>query len=75
VPEALEWCAEQGLDLEPMATSFFLGRETVMPQPGAAMPYWQEKLFATLYRNARTAADFFRLPPNQVVELGTRVIL
>jgi KUP system potassium uptake protein len=75
VPEALEWCAEQGLDLEPMATSFFLGRETVLPQPGAAMPYWQEKLFATLYRNARTAADFFRLPPNQVVELGTRVIL
>ncbi|HTY99868.1 MAG TPA: KUP/HAK/KT family potassium transporter, partial [Rhodocyclaceae bacterium] len=75
VPEALEWCAEQGLDLEPMATSYFLGRETVLPQPGTAMPYWQEKVFAAMYRNARTAADFFRLPPNQVVELGTRVIL
>ena len=34
-----------------------------------------EKVFAAMYRNARTAADFFRLPPNQVVELGTRVIL
>jgi len=75
VPAALEWCAEQGLDLEPMTTSFFLGRETVVPRVGAAMPVWREKLFATLYANARTAADFFQLPPNQVVELGTRVSL
>ena len=75
VPAALEWCTEQGLDMEPMTTSFFLGRETVMPRVGTAMPYWREALFATLYRNARTAADFFGLPPNQVVELGTRVTL
>ncbi len=75
VPAALEWCAEQGLDIDPMATSYFLGRETVVPTVGAAMPYWREKLFAALCRNARTAADFFRLPPNQVVELGTRVAL
>ena len=75
VPAALALCAAQGLELEPMATSYFLGRETVLPQPDSPMPYWQAKLFATLYRNARTAADFFRLPPNQVVELGTRVTL
>jgi KUP system potassium uptake protein len=75
VPAALEWCGEQGLDLEPMTTSFFLGRETVMPQVGDDMPYWREALFATLYRNAGTAADYFGLPPNQVVELGTRVTL
>ncbi len=75
VPAALEWCAEQGLDMDPMTTSYFLGRETVVPRVGAAMPYWREALFAGLYRNARTAADFFRLPPNQVVELGTRVTL
>jgi KUP system potassium uptake protein len=75
VPAALEWCAEQGLILEPMTTSYFLGRETVMPRVGSEMPYWREALFATLYRNARTAADFFGLPPNQVVELGTRVAL
>ena len=75
VPAALEWCAEQGLDMEPMTTSFFLGRETVVPRVGAAMPYWREALFAGLCRNARTAADFFGLPPNQVVELGTRVTL
>jgi KUP system potassium uptake protein len=75
VPAALEWCGEQGLELEPMTTSFFLGRETVVPRVGADMPYWREVLFAGLCRNARTAADFFGLPPNQVVELGTRVTL
>ncbi|MBX7201121.1 MAG: potassium transporter Kup [Rhodospirillaceae bacterium] len=75
VPEALEWCVEQGLDASPMETSYFLGRETVVPRIGSALPYWREALFATLYRNARSAADFFALPPNQVVELGTRVAL
>ena len=75
VPAALEWCGEQGLDLDPMTTSFFLGRETVVPRVGAEMPNWREALFAGMCRNARTAADFFGLPPNQVVELGTRVTL
>ncbi len=75
VPEALSRCAAQGLVIEPMATSYFLGRETVVPDRGGEMSYWREAIFATLYRNARTAADFFRLPPNQVVELGTRVSL
>ena len=75
VPAALEWCAEQGLDMEPMTTSYFLGRETVVPRVGAAMPYWREAIFAALCRNAGTAADYFGLPPNQVVELGTRVTL
>ena len=75
VPAALEWCGEQGLDLDPMTTSFFLGRETVVPRVGAELPYWREALFAGMCRNARTAADFFGLPPNQVVELGTRVTL
>ncbi len=75
VPTALEWCAEQGLDMEPMTTSYFLGRETVIPRIGAAMPYWRETLFAAMCRNAGTVADYFGLPPNQVVELGTRVTL
>ena len=75
VPAALEWCAEQGLEIDPMNTSFFLGRETVVPRVGDEMPYWRESLFARMYRNAGTAADFFSLPPNQVVELGTRVTL
>jgi KUP system potassium uptake protein len=75
VPEALAACASKGLEFEPMTTSYFLGRETVVPDRNGEMAYWREALFATLYRNARTATDFFRLPPNQVVELGTRVSL
>ena len=75
LPAALALCAEQGLVFEPMTTSYFLGRETVMPRVGSAMPYWREAVFAALYRNAGTAADFYGLPPNQVVELGTRVAL
>ena len=75
VPAALEWCAEQGLALHPMETSFFLGRETVVPKIGAGMAQWREKLFVTMFRNAGTAANYFRLPPNRVVELGAQVVL
>jgi KUP system potassium uptake protein len=75
VPAALGACVGHGLDFEPMTTSYFLGRETVVTHPGAAMPYWRQSLFATFHRNASTAADFFKLPINQVVELGTRVVL
>jgi KUP system potassium uptake protein len=75
VPAALALCSGCGEPFEPMTTSYFLGRETVVPDAGGEMSYWREALFATMHRNARTAADFFRLPPNQVVELGTRVSL
>ena len=75
VPAALQLCSAHGLRIEAMETSYFLGRETVVPDNGGDMVYWREAIFAAMYRNARTAADFFRLPPNQVVELGTRVSL
>jgi KUP system potassium uptake protein len=75
LPEALAWCADSGLDLEPMETSFFLGRETLVPGIGAGMQAWREKLFVAMFRNAGDAAGFFRLPENRVVELGTRLAL
>ena len=75
LPHALEWCAEQGLELDMMDTSFFLGRETLIPRIGSEMPFWQEKLFIALFRNAGSAASFFKLPPNRVIELGTQVVL
>ena len=75
VPAALEWCTEQGLELNPMQTSYFLGRETVVPKVGASMVQWREKLFVAMFRNAGSAASYFRLPPNRVVELGTQVVL
>ena len=75
LPEALEWCAEQGLRLDLMDTSFFLGRETLVPKPGTEMALWREKLFVAMYRNAGSIAAYFKLPPNRVVELGSQVVL
>jgi len=75
VPAALEWCREQGLELDPMQTSYFLGRAKLLPTPKSDMALWRERLFTAMYRNAGTAADHFRLPPNRVVELGAQVSL
>jgi len=75
LPYALEWCAEQGLDLDMMDTSFFLGRETLIPSLGSEMVMWREKLFIAMFRNAGSLTSFFKLPPNRVVELGAQVVL
>jgi KUP system potassium uptake protein len=75
VPAALEWCCEQGLELDPMRTSYFLGRAKLLPSKKGEMAQWRERLFNSMYRNAGTAADHFRLPPNCVVELGAQVSL
>jgi KUP system potassium uptake protein len=63
--------AAPGLALEPLATSWFLSRETVVPGSGSAA--WRGRLFALMSRSAGSATQFFRLPDNAVVELGTRV--
>jgi len=73
IPRALALCAGQGLPIDQAATSYFLSREIVVPTRGAGMAHWREALFATMSRNASSVADFFRLPHNCVVELGTRV--
>ncbi len=75
LPGALEWCAERGLELDPMDTSYFLGRETLIPRLDSDMTLWREKLFIGMFRNAGSAAAFFGLPTNRVVELGTQVVL
>ncbi len=75
VPQALEMAHEQGCEFDPMQTSFFLSRETVVPvsdMPGG-MALWRERLFATMARNSSNAADYFHLPTNRVIELGTKV--
>jgi KUP system potassium uptake protein len=53
--------------------SYFLSRETVVPSPKASMFAWRERLFAGMLRNASGVVEFFGLPDNTVVELGTRV--
>jgi KUP system potassium uptake protein len=75
VPNALQIAEAQGLDIEMMETSFFLSREIVVPVAanGEGMALWRERLFATMARNASNAADYFNIPANRVIELGTRV--
>jgi KUP system potassium uptake protein len=73
IPQALALCRPLGLDINLFETSYFLSRETVVPTRGAGMAHWREAMFATLSRNAGSVAEFFRLPNNCVIELGTRV--
>lgn len=75
IPAALALCASVGLDIELMDTSFFLGRETLIPKLGSEMAYWRELLFVAMFRNAGSATAFFKIPSNRVVELGTQVVL
>jgi KUP system potassium uptake protein len=73
IPLALHLCKRDGLKFEMMETSFFITRQTVIPRVGSGMALWRERLFASMMRNARDAADYYRVPTNRVIELGTQV--
>jgi KUP system potassium uptake protein len=73
VPKALQQIKGRGCELNPMTTSYFLSRDTVVPTIGAGMSHWREKLFAQMHHNASGAADFLNLPNNSVVELGSKI--
>jgi KUP system potassium uptake protein len=73
LPKALALCRKQGLKFDIMATSFFLGRRSVVPSAQSGMPLWQDKLFIFLMKNAANPTDFYKIPPGRVVELGTQV--
>ena len=73
VPKALQQLKGRGVSLEPMSTSFFLSRDTVVPVLGEGMAPWREKLFAQMHHNASSAADFLNLPNNSVVEMGSKI--
>jgi KUP system potassium uptake protein len=75
IPQALELCRARGLAINLFETSYFLSRETVVPTKGAGMAHWREALFAAMSRNAGSVVEFFRLPNNCVIELGTRVLI
>ena len=71
---ALEQCGPLGLQVDPGQASYFLSREKIVPAGGRERgPRWRDRLFAAMARNAGSASDFFNLPANRVVELGTRV--
>jgi KUP system potassium uptake protein len=73
VPEALKRVKMCGGPFEMMKTSFFLSRQTLIASAKPGMAIWREKLFAWMLRNAASAMEFFRLPTNRVVELGSQV--
>jgi KUP system potassium uptake protein len=73
LPKALQLCRKQGLKFDIMATSFFLGRRSLVPAAQPTMPLWQDKLFIFLMKNAANPTDFFKIPPGRVVELGAQV--
>ncbi|MGF6590131.1 potassium transporter Kup [Pseudomonas sp. 2835] len=73
VPAALQLCPLKELDFSPMATTYFLSRETVIPTKRIGMARWREALFAFLLKNANSNLKYFNLPLNRVIELGTQV--
>ena len=77
IPKALAQARSDqlGFFYEPMSISYFLSRETLIPKPGKGLKFWREQVFAWMSRSASGSLDFFHLPPNRVVELGTQVEL
>ncbi len=78
VPQVLDVVDQMGIRCRPMETSFFLGRERLIPtvtRPDEpfAMPRWRKVIFSIMARNARSATEFFAIPANRVVELGTQI--
>ncbi len=75
VPKALETCKDKGLEFPTLQTSYFLSRETVIPslRVDSGMALWRERLFATMARNAGSVVEYFKLPTNRVIELGTQI--
>ncbi len=74
VPLALmRSCDHGGIYFDPMDTTFFASRETIVATANRGMPIWRDKLFALMHRNAAPATGFFRIPGNRLVELGAQV--
>ncbi|MCA9848154.1 MAG: potassium transporter Kup [Dehalococcoidia bacterium] len=73
IPEALASLVGDGPGFVPEATGYVLGRERVLPSPKKGMAPWREHLFAIMYRNASSSAEYFSLPPERVIEVGQQV--
>ena len=75
VPALLDDCGRNGFMFDMMDTSFFVSRETLIATVAPGMALWREKLFVSMSKNATKASEFFQIPTNRVVELGTQVEL
>jgi KUP system potassium uptake protein len=75
IPKALGLARKLGLQFDIMSTSFFLSRRALRRAPRSGMPRWQDRLFITLARSANDATDYFQIPTDRVVEVGTQVTI
>ncbi len=75
VPDVLRLARAQGVQADPASTTFFLGRETILPSGKAPMAEWRKRLFSFMSRNAGRPTTFFGIPPSRTVELGAMIEL
>lgn len=75
IPQALLQLSLDGASLDPFTNSYFLSRDIIVPDVGGAMPRWRDQLFSVMTRNAVSAVEYFNIPANSVIELGSRVQL
>ena len=75
VPRVLFRCAGEGLKFDMMETSFFVGRVKIVPAKHSNFGRFRCRIFEVMHRNALAATDFFRIPPNRVIELGSQTEL
>ncbi|PWR25974.1 potassium transporter Kup [Zavarzinia aquatilis] len=75
LPKALAAARKLGLKYDIMSTSFFLGRRSLRASPRGGMPLWQDRLYISLARNASDATEFFQIPSDRVIELGTQMTI
>ncbi len=73
VPEILSLATEHGIITKPTETTYYLGRENLIPTGTKPLARWRKKLYIFMQRNARPATEFFGIPPNRVVELGAQM--
>ena len=73
VPKALRACAPFGLEIDPRQASYFLGRRVIRMSARSALPFWQQRLFIMMANQSARAIEFFRIPPDRVVELGMQI--
>ncbi len=73
VPAILRACAPFGLEVDPRQASYFLGRRVIKSSPTSVMPFWQQRIFIMLANQSSRAIEFFRIPPDRVVELGMQM--
>jgi KUP system potassium uptake protein len=73
LPRALRDCKAFGLDIDPRQASYFLGRRVIRMSARSSLPYWQQRLFIMMANQSSRAIEFFRIPPDRVVELGMQM--